>query len=611
MLKKILTYGMCMVLLLEGLAFAEEFRFSPRTNKANLIRWRSWGHEMFDEAQKKHKLILLSLSAVWCHWCHIMDETTYSDPELIDFINNNVIPVRVDADMRPDIDSLYNQGGWPSTVILTPEGEVISGGNYLPPEELIGRLKRASDLYATDRDKIRRRVEQAEMMRALRRRESAGAPGREDIENIIGILRGSFDAKYGGFGSGQKFPSPETLEFLLSVYAKGRYRDVEGIITTTLDRMADGQIHDKTEGGFFRYATKPDWSAPHYEKMLDVNAGLIKNYAEAYQVFGRKEYLSVVLGSTQYVQKNLFDKKSGAFYGSQDADESYYEALDRKGMKAPAVDTTSYSDSSSLMISALIATYGATADKQYLDMAIKGMDFLLANLYSGNDGMFHYYRDGTHHLKGLLSDNALAGSALLDLYNATGEERYLNAAKANGQFIIGQFYDKDKERFRPSLDTSLSKPLTAGILSDVNENLANFRAIRFLSRLAFVGEFKGLKETSDAAAAAIAGEYRRFTTQAGIYGTALLWFLGDPVVITVLAEREDARNYLSAINSVYTPEKVVRVLSFSSDAQEIKDRGYPSAEAVYLCVGKRCSMPINKPENVTSGLKHFMDTLHD
>ncbi len=610
MLKKILTYSICLILLLEGLAFAEEFRFSPRTNKAHLIRWRSWGLEIFDEAQKKHELILLSISAVWCHWCHIMDETTYSDLELIDFINDNLIPVRVDADMRPDIDSLYNQGGWPSTVILTPEGEVISGGNYLSPEELMGRLKRASDLYFTDRDKIRRRIEQAEMMRTLRRGGSTGAPRREDIENIIRILRDSFDVKDGGFGSGQKFPSPETMDFLLSVYAKGRDKNIERIITTTLDRMAKGKIHDKTEGGFFRYATKPDWSAPHYEKMLDVNAGLIKNYSEAYLVFGRKEYLSVVLGSIRYVQKNLFDNESCAFYGNQDADESYYEAPERKGMKSPAVDKTTYTDSSSLMISALIVAHGATGDKQYLDMAIKGTDFLLAKLYSDSDGMFHYYRDGAHYLKGLLSDNALAGSALLDLYNVTGGKRYLNAAKEIGQLIISQFYNEDTKRFNSALDSSLRKPVTAGILSEVIENLANFRAILFLSRLAFTGEFKGLKEVRDAAVATIAGEYQRFTPQAGIYGNTLLWFISDPVVITVISDG-DAQKYLTVINSVYVPEKVVRALSISSDAQEIKDQGYPTKKAVYLCVNKKCSTPITKPDNLTLGLKYFMDTLHE
>jgi uncharacterized protein YyaL (SSP411 family) len=144
----------------------------------------------------------------------------------------------------------------------------------------------------------------------------------------------------------------------------------------------------------------------------------------------------------------------------------------------------------------------------------------------------------------------------------------------------------------------------------VNENLANSRAIRFLGRLAFIGEFKGLKEVRDAVVATLSGEYQRFEPQAGVCGNALLWFMGEPVQITVLADGDDARKCLSAINSVYVPEKVVQVLSISSDAQEIKDLGYPPTEAVYLCVGKRCSTPITKPETLTPGLKYFMDTLH-
>jgi uncharacterized protein YyaL (SSP411 family) len=611
MLKKILIYGICTILFLEGVVLSAEFRFSPHPNRAQMIRWRTWGHEVFDEAKKNNKLILLSLSAVWCHWCHVMDETTYSDLELIYFINSNFIPVRVDADMRPDIDSLYNQGGWPSTVILTPEGEVISGGNYFPPGELLSRLKRASELYAKNRDIIRKKIEQTEMMQILGENGKIRAPGRADIGDVIALLKDSFDEKEGGFGSGQKFPNPDALGFLLSIYVKDQDKDVKKIITTTLDRMAKSQLYDQTEGGFFRYATRPDWSAPHYEKMLDVNAGLIKNYADAYLVFGRKEYLSIVKGGMQYVQNNLFDRQSGAFFGSQDADESYYESHNRTGMKSPAVDKTSYADSSSIMVSAVIASYGATADKHYLAVAIKGMDFLLAKLYSGSDGMYHYYSDGTCHLKGLLSDNALAGSALLDLYNVTGEGRYLNAAQAIGRLIIGQFYDADERKFHPTLDTSLHKPLTAGVLSDLNENLASLRAILFLSRLAFTGEFKGLKEARDAAVATAADGYQRFTHQAGTYGNVLLWIMNEPFQITVIADGDDARDYLSAINSVFVPEKVVRLLSIPDSAQEIKSKGFPSKEAVYLCVGNKCSTPITKPEDLAGRLRYFMGTLHD
>jgi hypothetical protein len=124
-------------------ATASEFRFSPRPNRAHLIKWRDWVPETFEEAKATNKLIVLSLSAVWCHWCHVMDETTYSDMKVIDFINEKFMPVRVDSDMRPDIDSIYNQGGWPSTVVLTPEGEILQEGTYLSPQQMLQLLSRA------------------------------------------------------------------------------------------------------------------------------------------------------------------------------------------------------------------------------------------------------------------------------------------------------------------------------------------------------------------------------------------------------------------------------------------------------------------------------------
>src|SRR5574337_505685 len=140
-MKTVVAILLCVVIAAPS--FAGEFRFSPRPNKAHRIQWRTWSEQSLAEARKKDRLILLSLSAVWCHWCHVMDETTYSDNAVIAFLNEQVIPIRVDADIRPDIDSMYNQGGWPSTAILTPDGEVISGGNYFQPEELLSRLKRA------------------------------------------------------------------------------------------------------------------------------------------------------------------------------------------------------------------------------------------------------------------------------------------------------------------------------------------------------------------------------------------------------------------------------------------------------------------------------------
>jgi uncharacterized protein YyaL (SSP411 family) len=184
--------------------------------------------------------------------------------------------------------------------------------------------------------------------------------------------------------------------------------------------MARGEIFDKVEEAF-SVCHENGLVQPHYEKMLEVNAGLIRNYADASLVLGRRDYIGIVRKSMRFIQVNLYDDAGGAFFGSQDADEEYYKRQNRKGIKAPFVDKTTYTDSSSLMISALIASYGATSDERYLGTAIKGADFLLEKLHSGSDGVYHYFRDGAPHLKGFFRTMLSPESALLDLYNATGK----------------------------------------------------------------------------------------------------------------------------------------------------------------------------------------------
>jgi uncharacterized protein YyaL (SSP411 family) len=340
--------------------------------------------------------------------------------------------------------------------------------------------------------------------------------------------------------------------------------------------------------------------------MLEVNAGIIRNYADAALVFNSKEYLALVREGIGFVQARLYDPASGALYGSQDADESYYKKQDRKGLRPPFVDATTYADSSSLMISALVAAYNATGETRYLDMAVKSAEFLLRKMTAGSEGVFHAFHNGAPSLKGLLSDNALFGSAMLDMYNTKGDRRYLRTAQDIGRLVISRFYDGATKRFRFSLDAPINRPVTAGVFSDMNENLANYRAVRFLSRLAFTGEYERLKEVRDVVAMSTSREYERFVPQAGTYGTVLLWMVGEPVQITILADGERSWNYLSTINRLYVPEKVVRVLSLSADVAEIKKLKYPLQESVYLCVGRRCSTPITSAEGLKAGLKDFL-----
>ncbi|MBS1127500.1 MAG: hypothetical protein H6Q93_1489, partial [Nitrospirae bacterium] len=260
-----------------------------------------------------------------------MDETTYSDVDVIAYINENFIPVRVDADMRPDIDGLYNQGGWPSTLVLTPEGNIVRGGTYILPEDMVSWLKKGVTAYRDDRrgsgEKREKKPEQA----------GEAKPEKPDLKRTVNNLRSAFDRQHGGFGMGQKFPNPEAIDFLLSAFTGSGDEETKEIITLTLDRMAAGEIYDDIGGGFFRYATRSDWSSPHYEKMLDLNAGLVRNYASASLALGKDSYRMVLGGTIGYIMHNLYDPKTGGFYGSQDADEGYYTAKTRGG-PPPHVD---------------------------------------------------------------------------------------------------------------------------------------------------------------------------------------------------------------------------------------------------------------------------------
>jgi uncharacterized protein YyaL (SSP411 family) len=608
MLRKLAISVVLVIFFLNQVALSAEFRFSPWPNKAHLIKWRQWGNESFDEAKRDDKLILLSLSAVWCHWCHVMDETTYSDIDIIDYINKNFVPVRVDANMRPDVDSLYNQGGWPSTIILTPEGEIVQGGTYISQEAMIAWLSRSVEMFTNNKKAIKERIDTIKKRREDTQQTELTAPGNPDIVRITRIIESSYDRKYGGFGTSQKFPNPDTIDFLLSEYQSKKDPEVKTMISTTLENMFRGEIYDSVEGGFFRYSTMPDWSAPHYEKMLELNAALVRNYASAYLVIGNSNYKKVLNETIAYIEKYLYDGKQGAFFGSQDADEAYYKRTKRPGVKPPYVDRTIYADSNAQMITALIAAGGALGKQGYLETAKKTADFIIKKLYSKNDGVYHYY-SGDKRLSGLLSDNVLFGLALIDLYNATSESRYLTSAEHIAHLLTDKFYDSENKQFRPTLDTTGVKPFTASALWDYNAFLSNYRAVIFLSRLYYCNESRNMKEISDEVSAKLRNTYERYEPSAALYGTALLWSLEEPLVITIIADDKKAGKFLPQLNKMYIPQKVVKILSLKRERDRIRNLGYPVDEAVYVCSGKKCSPAFTRPEELITGIKRFVKNL--
>ncbi|HXN90294.1 MAG TPA: DUF255 domain-containing protein [Candidatus Sulfotelmatobacter sp.] len=354
---------------------AGEFHFSPRPNRAAEIGWQPWSPEAFDQARQTGRPILLSISAVWCHWCHVMDETTYSHPAVIDLINREYVPVRVDNDVRPDINQRYNMGGWPSTVFLTASGDILTGGTYLPPDQMAGALVRVADYYRSHQAEIASTVLEARKRAASGVARSAGElqPGLVDF--LLDAVKSAYDSEYGGFGSAPKFPQTDAILLLLEQSVLRGDDDLRRMAVHTLERMTGGGTYDHVEGGFFRYSTTQDWSVPHFEKMLEDHAGLVQALALA----GMTDALDRTTG---YLDRVLRDPKTGLYAGSQDADEHYYsmDADERAAAAAPYVDRRVYTSWNAALAIAYL-------DAGRAEPAQKLLDSLFKRAYRKGEGM--------------------------------------------------------------------------------------------------------------------------------------------------------------------------------------------------------------------------------
>src|SRR5690348_247727 len=192
-----------------------EFHFSPRANRASEINWHTWSPAAFEEAKETRRPILLSISAVWCHWCHVMDETTYSQPGVIDLINSDYVPVRVDNDVRPDINQRYNMGGWPTTAFLTASGDILTGATYLPPDQMASALARIATYYRNNQAEIASRVLEARKRSAGAVARSAGSLEPGLVDTVLDAVKAAYDQLHGGFGGAPKFPQTDALLLLL------------------------------------------------------------------------------------------------------------------------------------------------------------------------------------------------------------------------------------------------------------------------------------------------------------------------------------------------------------------------------------------------------------
>jgi uncharacterized protein YyaL (SSP411 family) len=295
----------------------------------NPVNWYPWGVEAFQKAVREQKPIFLSIGYYTCHWCHVMERESYSNPDIAAVLNRYFVAIKVDREERPDVDRLYiaylesanGTAGWPANIMLTPDRQPFAGGIYFPPDKLKKWLEKVAESWSKNRD---RTVEVSSRAAQALSREVANhvAPGPLPpgvLDKTYRQIASMYDSGNGGFGVPPKFPRPVALEFLLRTWARTGQAAALDMVKGTLLAMARGGIRDQIGGGFHRYATDARWRVPHFEKMLYDQAQLVAVYTEAYQTTHDDAFAAVARSTLDFTLREL-QLPGGGFGSALDAD---------------------------------------------------------------------------------------------------------------------------------------------------------------------------------------------------------------------------------------------------------------------------------------------------
>jgi hypothetical protein len=563
-----------------------DFRFSPRANRANEIAWMSWGTQAFDRARSEDKPILLSISAVWCHWCHVMDETSYSDPAVIATINDRFVPVRVDNDRHPDVNARYNMGGWPTTAFLAPDGSILTGATYLPAAQMRRALDEIATFYTEQKISIAERALELRSPSATHRPSSRDELRENMVVRLTEELMEAFDEEFGGFGEAPKFPQPEMLEFLLTEWRVTREERLHAAVARTMLAMARGGMYDRVEGGFFRYSTMRDWSVPHFEKMSEDHAGLLRVLAQLVLYAPSDEFRETLVSASRYVRTVLRDPQTGFFAGSQDADEKYYELplAERRAHGEPYVDRTSYTNWTCGLAGAFAWAGRALDDDTFVRDASATLDAVHERMLGGDGLVAHFIEPGgTAEVHGLLTDQVAYARALLDAHEIAGEPRFLERAVSLARIVIdrfsaedGGFYDRIPE------DESLGR-LEVPDRPIVDNGL--FAEV--LLRLAALTNDESWRESAERTLALFAKTYAAAASFAAPYARALRRYLSPAIAVRVVGDAAATDEFREAALRLPAPFVAIRTAPTGATL-DLPEEPRPAA---YVCLGTVCGRP--------------------
>jgi uncharacterized protein YyaL (SSP411 family) len=549
------------------------------------IAWQGWSDDLWAQAKREHKFILLDLGTQWCHWCHVMEQVTYADPDVADLIRQKFIPVRVDADARPDLSNRYEDYGWPATVVFNADGgEIVKRRGYLTPPEMASMLRAiiadptpgpsvqpAKDVRYTDQN-------------ALTQDERGTLSGR--------LLQG-YDSLDGSWGREQKFLDWDCVELCLRQATRG---DAEAKRMARQTLTAQLNLLDPAWGGVYQYSTDGDWQHPHFEKIMQMQAENLRIYALAFAQW----HDPVDLKTAQSIHRFLLTflrAPDGAFYTSQDADlvdgvhsADYFKLDDaqRRAQGVPRVDTHQYSRENGWAIAALAALYEASGDATALDHATSAANWIIQNRMLGDGGFSHDRNDSAGPY---LADTLAMGQAFLELYTATADRAWLSRAQRCADFIQAHFV---KERSAGILTADAHVHQSFAPAPEFDENVA---AVRWFNLLAHYGGRASDRTAAELAMRYLATPEVALARQSSVGGLLLAddEITSEPLHVAVVGSKTDpaASVLFHAALAIPTSYKRIEWADLADAPLPNADVTYPNLgkPAAFFCTGAACSAP--------------------
>jgi len=661
----------------------------------NPVDWYPWGEEAFKKSHQENKPIFLSIGYSTCHWCHVMAHESFESVEVADLMNEAFISIKVDREERPDIDKIYmtvcqmmtGSGGWPLTILLTPDKKPFFAGTYFPKKSKFGRIglidliKRVKTLWINSKDEL---LESAEKITSSLQNLSQESPGdtfnKRVLKKTYNQLLSQFDSEKGGFNESPKFPTPHNLLFLLRYWKRTKEKHALEMVEKTLQEMRKGGIYDHIGFGIHRYSTDKNWLVPHFEKMLYDQALVALAYIEAFQATRKDIYKRTAEEIFEYVIRDM-TLPEGGFYSAEDADSegeegkfyvwsktelekvldqkeieliintynitesgNYLEEATRKKtsknilhldqiqvleqeeqyLKLEAIrqklfnyrekrvrphrDDKILTDWNGLMITALAKGAKVFSNLKYLKIAQNATDFVLNNLKKEDGELLHRYREGKAEIEGFLTDYAFFIWGLIEMFEATFNNKYLEIALELNKYLLNNFWDGHIGGFYFTSESNEELLTRQKEIYDGAVPSGNSVSMLNLLRLSYITGDHLLEEKADILSRVFS---EKLETSPLAYTQFMIAadFAVGPTYSLVIAGDSDAKdtlNILEAVENEYLPNKVLLLRKMEQESPDIDKFSnfvqffddLDNKATAYVCINKTCKPPSHEIDKI-------------